>query len=120
MKKYEVVGHVSRKSMHKGNAGAGSPTANRISHTAKSRKDTTGVTKQAALVWVLQGTKLVQKRIFIGLNDNTQVEVLSGLTTNDEVAIGITGGKNGAGPSSASPGGSPFLPRRPSRGGRNR
>lgn len=115
MKDYQIVGKVPHTGKHKGAAG-GSPTANQVSHTAKSRSDTSGVTKQRATVWVLQGKKLVQKRILIGLNDNTQVEVLSGLTTDDIVAVGITGGALGT--AAAKPGASPFLPqRRPAGGG---
>jgi HlyD family secretion protein len=114
MKDYQIVGRVSHKIKRKGSAASGgSPTANQVSHTAKSRSDSSGITKQRALVWVLQGKKLVQKRIQIGLNDNTQVEVLSGLTANDMVAVGIRGGAIGA--AATTPGASPFLPQR--RGG---
>jgi HlyD family secretion protein len=118
MKKYQIVGKVSHKAMHKGAAG-GNPSANQVSHSAKSRTDTSGVNKQKALIWILQGTKLVQKRIEIGLNDNTHVEVLSGLTADDLVATGISSGPAAAAaPSSA--GASPFMPKRPSGGGRTR
>jgi len=117
MKDYQIVGRVARKGKRKGGgASGGSPTANQVSHTAKSRADSSGIAKQRALVWVLQGKKLVQKRIQIGLNDNTQVEVLSGLTASDMVAVGITGGALGT--SGTTPGASPFLPqRRPGGGG---
>jgi len=118
-KNYEVVGKPARKGMRK-RGGPGSPMANQVSHTAKSRNDTSGVTKQRAMVWLLQGKKLVQKRIEIGLNDNTHVEVLSGLTANDMVATGENGGADNVGAASASPGGSPFLPKRPNRGGGGR
>ena len=111
MKNYQIEGKVSHKAMRKGNAAGGSPTANQVSHTAKSRSDSSGVAKQKASVWVLEGKKLVQKRIEIGLNDNTHVEVLSGLTADELVATGITGGANGSSGSTA-PGGSPFLPQR--------
>lgn len=119
MKNYQIEGKVSRKKMHKG-TGAGNPTANQVSHTAKSRNDTSGVSKQKALVWVLQGTKLIQKRIEIGLNDNTHVEVLAGLSADDMVATGISGGSSASGAAGTSPGGSPFLPKRPQGGGRSR
>ena len=117
MKDYQIEGKVSRKGKRKaaGGTNGGSPTANQVSHTAKSRNDTSGVTKQRASVWVLQGKKLVQKRIEIGLNDNTHVEVLKGLTADDLVATGITGGPNGT--ASATPGASPFLPQRRGGGG---
>jgi HlyD family secretion protein len=119
MANYQIVGHVSKKSKAKKSGGAGNNAASQVSHTAKSRADTSGVNKQKALVWVLQGTKLVQKRIEIGLNDNTAVEVISGLTENDQVAVGITGGAKG-GAAATSVGGSPFMPKRPTGGGKTR
>jgi len=67
-------------------------------------------------VWLLQGNKLVQKRILIGLNDETHVEVLKGLTANDMVVTGTNSGLAGVAVST-SPGGSPFLPHRPQRKG---
>lgn len=119
MKDYEIVGKVSRKKMSKGRGNGGNPDANQISHSAKSRNDTSGVQKQHANIWLLQGKKLVQKRITIGLNDNTHVEVLSGLTANDMVVTGFTGGPTGKA-GAATPGGSPFLPARRGGGGRGR
>ena len=119
MKDYQIVGKVAhtRKNKSAGAAGAvgGSPTANQVSHSAKSRSDSSGITKQRASVWVLEGKKLVQKRIEIGLNDNTHVEVLKGLAATDLVATGITGGPNGT--AAATPGASPFLPQRRAGGG---
>ena len=119
MKNYQIEGHVSHKSMRKGTSAGGSPTANQVSHTAKSRNDTSGVNKQKAFVWLLQDKKLVQKRIEIGLNDNTHVEVLSGLAATDMVITGITGGADGTA-ASTTPGSSPFLPKRGGNGGKSR
>lgn len=125
MKDYQIVGKVAHKRTRKGGSGGpggsgagaagGSPTANQISHSAKSRTDSSGITKQRASVWVLQGKKLVQKRIEIGLNDNTHVEVLKGLDSTDMVATGITGGPMGV--AGTTPGASPFLPQRRGGGG---
>jgi HlyD family secretion protein len=122
MKDYQIVGKVAHKRKDKsavGGAAGGSPTANQVSHSAKSRSDSSGITKQRASVWVLEGKKLVQKRIEIGLNDNTHVEVLKGLAATDLVATGITGGPNGAA-AGAAPGASPFLPQRRGGGGGGR
>jgi HlyD family secretion protein len=113
-KDYEIVGKVSRKKTRSGTT-AGGATTNQVSHTAKSRADSSGITKQRASVWLLQGKKLVQTRITIGLNDNTHVEVLSGLTANDMVITDVTGGATGK--SAATPGASPFLPARRGGGG---
>jgi HlyD family secretion protein len=115
MKNYQIEGKVAKKHTGKTGAAGGSPTANQVSHSAKSRSDSSGVTKQHATVWVLQDKKLVQKRIEIGLNDNTHVEVLKGLEATDMVATGITGGPAGA--SATTPGASPFLPQRRAGGG---
>jgi HlyD family secretion protein len=121
MKDYELVGKVKRKgSGKKAAAGAGDDTG-QPAHTGKSRKDTSGVPKQHATVWVLQGKKLVQTRIITGLNDNTQVEVLKGLTINDVVITGFTGGPaNSSSAAGAKPGASPFMPQRRSGGGGGR
>jgi HlyD family secretion protein len=112
LKDYQIVGKVKRSGGKKG-AAAGDAQS---THSVKSRKDTSGVPRQKALVWLLQGKKLVQTRIITGLNDNTQVEVLSGLTENDVVVTGFTGGPVGKGgaPAAAS---SPFMPQRRGGGG---
>lgn len=62
-------------------------------------------------VWVVEGNKIVQKRIKTGLNNNTHVEVLSGLTSNNVIATG-TQTQIAAVQEAAS---SPFLPKRPAR-----
>lgn len=62
-------------------------------------------------VWVVEGNKIVQKRVKTGLNNNTHVEILSGLTPNDVIATG-TQSQAVAVQGAAS---SPFLPKRPAR-----
>ncbi len=62
-------------------------------------------------VWVVEGNKIVQKRVKTGLNNNTHIEVLSGLTPNDVIATG-TQSQAVAIQGAAS---SPFLPKRPAR-----
>jgi len=111
MKDYQIVGKVSHKGKRNGsNTAGGNAPANLVSRTAKSRTDSSGVTRQKALIWILQGKNLIQKRIGIGLNDNSHVEVLSGLATGDMVVTGTTGGAAGAAAAKAT--GSPFLPQR--------
>lgn len=67
-----------------------------------------------AYVWVEKGPKeIIQKKIKTGINDNTHVEVLSGLAANDIVINGAqTMGKSAA---SAQGQASPFMPKRPGR-----
>ncbi|MFC0517966.1 efflux RND transporter periplasmic adaptor subunit [Mucilaginibacter angelicae] len=132
MKDYEIVGKMGHKGNKKkgggqggntaaGNAGNGGANDNTAAmHTAKSRKDSSGVNKQTAIVWVLQGKKIVRKKIQTGLNDNTQVEVLSGLTADDAVITGVTGGASGSSTAAAKSTGSPFMPQRPRGGGGGR
>lgn len=118
MKDYQIVGHVrkgGRKRMTGGNGAAAGNGAEASNHTVKSRKDTS-IVAQSSFVWLLQGKKLVQKRIKTGLNDNTQVEVISGLSDSDVVVTGLpatvapptAGSTNGA---------SPFMPQRRRGGG---
>ncbi|HVX28013.1 MAG TPA: efflux RND transporter periplasmic adaptor subunit [Parafilimonas sp.] len=70
-----------------------------------------------AYVWIKQGDNLIQRKVITGLDDNTHVEILSGLTMNDEVVtdteVGTADVQEINGQSA-----SPFMPRRPSRGGK--
>jgi HlyD family secretion protein len=123
MKDYEIVGRVKkgRKRNAGGYGAAAGSGAQASNHTVKSRKDTSGVVAQASIVWVLQGKKLIEKRIKTGLNDNTQVEVLSGLTDNDLVVTGMPLTISAGGPAAGGQsGGSPFMPQRRRGGGGGR
>jgi HlyD family secretion protein len=115
MKNYQIAGKVSHKRTQSTGGAASRGATTQVSHTAKSRGDSSGIFKQTASVWVLQGRKLTQKKIEIGLNDNAHVEVLKGLSPDDKVATGIAGGAGSM--ASTAPGGSPFLPQRRSGGG---
>ncbi|MDB5158183.1 MAG: macA 1 [Mucilaginibacter sp.] len=114
-KDYQIVGKIARK--HKkaaGTAGGSGGDATAKAHALTSRSDSSGIIKQTSYVWLLKGKQIVRTRIKTGLNDNTQVEVLSGLTANDVVITGATGGVMSAAGGTAA-GGSPFMPQR--RGG---
>ncbi len=69
-----------------------------------------------AYVWIKAGNLLIQKKITTGINDNTQIEVLNGLTDTDEIITGsqVLNASEAKGEESAS---SPFMPKRP--GGNN-
>lgn len=117
-KDYKIEGTIG-KGKHKGGGMNMGGNNTGVVHTIKSRKDSTGaVPKQMASVWVLKDKTISRRRIQIGLNDNSNVEVIKGLDTADRVITGIV--TTGAGASSStgsSTGGSPFLPKRPNRGG---
>jgi HlyD family secretion protein len=125
-KKYAIVADSSagRKEHRRRPSGADSITGSR-----KLRKGDTTTTRvkdssrvqasEIAHVWVLvDSTKLVQKKIRTGLNNDTQVQVLDGLSTADVVVTGIEQvAAAGAGTPAAR---SPFLPQRSRRpGGRS-
>lgn len=65
---------------------------------------------EPSYVWIKQGRELVQKRITIGIDDNTKVQVLNGLGKDDDVVVGAT--NSGSAPRGSTPTSSPFLPRR--------
>jgi HlyD family secretion protein len=116
MKDYQIVGKVGHKGGKKMGAGGSAGAGAQPSHTVKSRKDSTGVIpRQTSFVWVLEGKKIMRRKIQTGLNDNTQVEVLGGLTANDAVITGITGGADAA--AGVKPASSPFMPQRRASGG---
>lgn len=78
-----------------------------------AKKESVDSSNIISYVWVKQGNELIQKKVVTGLNDNTHVEILSGLSANDDV---VTGSEVVAG--SAAPQGqasSPFMPKRPGR-----
>ncbi|PUZ24581.1 HlyD family secretion protein [Chitinophaga costaii] len=91
-----------------------------LSDTAGTKhKDTTILqASETAYVWVLHDKTLTEKRIRTGLNDDTRVQVLKGLSTGDVVVDGIQipQAKGAAVPAAKSP----FMPARRGGGGRPR
>jgi HlyD family secretion protein len=65
-----------------------------------------------SFVWVKRGDTLMEKRILTGMNDDSYVKVIKGLSENEEVITGISGGGSTAGNNTQR---SPFMPqmRRP-------
>jgi HlyD family secretion protein len=107
-KQYELV--PAPENRH-GGKGQGNKKMKQISDST-SKSETVKVPD--SYVWVLQGNKLIQKKIKTGLNDNNHVQVLSGLNDNEVVVTGTesVAAANAAGVKS------PFMPQRP--GGRKR
>jgi HlyD family secretion protein len=99
-----------------GNSSASiAPPRDHSRDTAGQELDTTSRRAQRAFVWLKEGDTLVEKRIRIGLNDDTHVQVLKGLSEDDEVATGVEIPVKGAASTPAAR--SPFMPAR--RGGGN-
>ena len=78
--------------------------------------DTAPRTGTPAFVWVRVGDSLIEKKITTGLNNDTRVQVLSGLDVDDEVVNGEEAAPKGTAASGAVR--SPFMPAR--RGGGTR
>jgi HlyD family secretion protein len=81
----------------------------------KSSKEGGSVSKDesanTSYVWVLQNDKkLIQKKIKTGLNDNTHIEILEGLSLNDLVVTSASTGSGSAQTQKAAA--SPFTPAR--------
>jgi HlyD family secretion protein len=109
-KEYEIVpikGLGDKKSVMKTGAGSGADQKKTI--TAASGEKTEVVKDEPSYVWLLQGKKLIQKQIKTGLNDNTHVQVLEGLTSSDVIASGAEQVAKGASAAASSP----FMPKRP-------
>jgi HlyD family secretion protein len=101
--------HEVQRAARKAATGPMAPPRNRHDTTGR-QVDTAPKTGTPAFVWLKAGDSLVERLITTGLNNDTQVQVLSGLTTGDEVVNGIElepseGGSSGAVRS-------PFMPAR--------
>lgn len=69
-----------------------------------------------ATVWLKKDSSIVAQKITTGMNDETEVQVVSGLTLNDEVITGYQQiSKNEI---KKTTGSSPFMPKRPGRNNR--
>jgi HlyD family secretion protein len=110
-------GQSSLASSGQGSARQGSPAPPHIHDTSAHKIDSTGQKPTYGYVWIRQGDTIAERRIRTGLNNDTQVQVLAGLSVNDEI---VTGEEIPVKGSSAKSGAvkSPFMPaRRPSGGG---
>ena len=121
LKQFKIIGRIKGGGRARRNGSDATTKVNTVTAHVDSlkqehrHKDTTA---KPALVWIRQGDTLMQKRIFIGLNDDTQVQVVHGLSADDEVVINVEqpNGKTAKGSDATR---SPFMPqRRPSGGGR--
>jgi HlyD family secretion protein len=108
-----------RKAQHAAHRATNNPlAAPRHKHDTTGRQvDSASDTGTPAFVWVKEGDSLVEKMVTTGLNNDTQVQILSGLTGNEEVINGTEIATKNDKSSGAVR--SPFMPaRRPAGGGR--
>ena len=73
-----------REARRASNTGPTAPPRHR--HDSASRQiDTAPATGTPAFVWVRVGDSLMEKKVTTGLNNDTQVQILSGLDNDDEI-----------------------------------
>lgn len=114
LKKYTIERGGFKSGEGKGNMRIASATPT-DSTGRKGRRDSTMVDgSKTAIVWVKKDSTLTRRRIKIGLSDDTNVQVLSGLSGEEVIVSGSHTIEKGAKESSGSPR-SPFMPQR--RGG---
>jgi HlyD family secretion protein len=118
LKKYTIEGGGFQRGDRKGSGnmriGSASPKDS-ASAGRSSRRDSTQVDgSKTAIVWVKKDSTLTRRRIKIGLSDDTNVQVLSGLSADDVIVTGSYTIEKGAKESSGAAR-SPFMPQR--RGG---
>ncbi len=84
----------------------------------QGQKTATGTVSKAnndsatkAFIWIKKDSSLVVHRITTGMDDETEVQVLSGLDSSDVVVTGYTQQKKAA--KTGKPEASPFMPKRP-------
>jgi len=122
MKKYKVVDPIANARKQRKEQTASDPGMADVGNpsTMKIRRDSTNIDTsnlKKASVWLLNGDTLTRRFIRIGMEDGTQVQVLSGLSTADEVVDGVQQASTKA--SSNATQRSPFMPqRRPAQGNR--
>jgi HlyD family secretion protein len=108
---------VRREARRASNSGPTAPPRHR--HDSASRQiDTARATGTLSFVWVKVGDSLVEKKVATGLNNDTQVQIISGLDNDDEVIDGAEVETKGEAKSGAVR--SPFMPARRGGGGRPR
>jgi HlyD family secretion protein len=115
-KKYTIEGGGRRNRDQVGNMRIGSNAPKDSTRTGRRMGRDSAATAngaKTAIVWIKKDSTLSRRVIKIGLTDDTNVQVLSGLTTEDVVVTGAQQAATGKGSSTSAR--SPFMP--PRRGG---
>ncbi|KFF10679.1 efflux RND transporter periplasmic adaptor subunit [Flavobacterium hydatis] len=99
---------LGNNSKNKGSGGSYKNKTNTASLGNKPQNDT--VDHKKAIVWKKVGDSIIPKHIKIGLDDDVNVQVIKGITAQDEIITGVNSlkqSKNSKGADS-----SPFIPKR--------
>ena len=110
---YKILPHPESAKTKLNAQGAKNSTATGTSkRKAGNLSDSSAKKKTVAFVWVQYGDSLEEKKIHTGLNDDTHVEVLDGLTLSDSVVTGVSQAGSKTTSVSSAPPKSPFMPAR--------
>ena len=110
---YKILPHPESAKTKQNAQGARNGTATGSSkRNAGNLADSSAKKKTVAFVWVQFGDSLEEKKIHTGLNDDTHVEVLDGLTLSDSVVTGVSQSGSKTTSVSSAPPKSPFMPAR--------
>jgi len=94
---------------HKGNGG-------KYASSARSNvKAPDTIDHKKAIVWKRAGDSIIPKHIIIGLDDDINVQIIKGITEQDEIITGVNASKQNKGTKAADS--SPFMPKRGGGGG---
>jgi HlyD family secretion protein len=118
-KKYTIEGGGSSGGQRRGAMRIGSASPKDSAGVNRKGKRGSGQTDESAktaMVWIKKDSTLTRRRIKIGLSDDTNVQVLSGLSVDDEVVSGSHAAETAAKGSSGATR-SPFMPARRGSGG---
>ena len=91
---------------------ANAPVAASSKHSVREAIDSSEEKGKISYVWLQLGDSLKEKEILTGLNDDSHVEVLDGLTVSDSVIISISQTISNPAAASNSKAKSPFMPTR--------
>ena len=83
---------------------------NRANTDSSFEKNNTPFRPKMETVWILKGNEVIERKIMTGMNDNIHVQVLSGLSKEDQVIDGVQEGANAKQASGEAR--SPFMPSR--------
>jgi HlyD family secretion protein len=80
------------------------------SNTQSNTKTPDSTDRKKAIIWKRVGDSIIPKHIRIGLDDDINVQVLKGITAQDEIITGVNALKQSKGAKAADA--SPFMPKR--------
>jgi len=81
---------------------------NKLHKKKTSQPNNENSTAPKTFVWIKKGNTLIRKRIFVGINDDTNAEVIKGLSKNDSVITNVISETADNGSSAQQ---SPFVPK---------